>query len=156
MDQPTPTTGNLISRDYTVKNAIGLIIGPLVLQAISFATTGQVFAPFALVLGVIVIAGIITLFHRYSVIMTTFREGITVRGKVVRTEKIFRRRKKGANRRSYFATVSYHVSGETHETRIRLPGEPNLYGISEGGDVEIIVKEEKPKTVFIKHLFLEK
>ncbi len=155
MDNPTPTISNLISRDYTIKTAIGLIIGPLVLQAISFATTGQVFAPFALILGIFVIVGIVTLLHRYMIIMTTFHEGITIRGKVVRTEKVLRRSKKRANRRSYFATVSYHVCGETHETRIRLPGEPDLYGISEGFDVDILVKEEKPKTVFIKKLYLD-
>jgi hypothetical protein len=155
MDNRTPSLGKLFMNDRVIQNASTLTVAPILFQAVSYWGRGQFLQPLVTILTIVFVIGIGWLLYRYNVIMTTFRDGVTVRGRVTGIEKTVTRSKKGGRRTSYFARVSYAVQGESFEERLRLPGDPISYGISEGNDVDLILNEEKPKTVFIKHIYLD-
>ena len=155
MDNPTPSFGKLYFADFNIKGATQMVIGSLLFQGITyFGFEKQFYPPLVASLAALTMIGIIWLIYRYNLITTTFREGITVRARVTDTETIVTSTEKGGRRRSYYAKIAYTVGGESYEPRLRLPGEPIFYGIEEGGDVDIILREEKPKTFFIKSIYL--
>jgi hypothetical protein len=155
MDNRTPSLGKLFMKDRIIQYAATLTVAPILFQASSYWERGQFSQSLVTISTIVFVIGIGWLLYRYNLIMTTFRDGITIRGKVTGIEKTVTRTKKGGRRTSYFSRVSYTVLGESFEERVRLPGDPNSYGISEGKDVDLILNEEKPKTVFIKHIYLD-
>lgn len=155
MERETPAFRKLFSVDLNIRSAIMMIIGPLLFQGVAYlGFENQFFPPLVAVLAGLIVIGLVWLIFRYNLIRSTFRDGMTVKARVTDTETIITRSKKGGRRRSHYAKLAYAVNGENFEQRLRLPGDPAFYGISEGGDVELILREEKPKTIFIKHMYL--
>ena len=140
-----------------------MLYPPIFLAIIMLTTDGNTslltargptaFLPYVLI-GLAVV-GVLWLAYRYNLVMSTFREGMTVKGKVTRIDRISTRTKRGGRRHSYFAIVNYRVSGEEIENRIRLPGNPEFYAVGEGMNIDLLLREEKPKTAFIKHIYLD-
>jgi len=105
-------------------------------------------------LATLTVIGILWLVYRYNLIMTTFREGMTVIGKILDLETIKSTSSKGGRRYSYYGKFAYTVQGELYEIRMRIADNPHLMGLSKGGNIELVLHEEKPKTIFIKMLYL--
>lgn len=155
MDNPTPTFRDLYYFDYNIKSAFQMIVGSLLFQVVSYIGFEMFYLPFAMILFGLTLIGIIWLISRYNLIMTTFREGITVIGKVLNLETITSSSGKGSGRRySYYGTFAYSVQGQPYEIRMRIADNPHLMGLTKGGDIELVLREEKPKTIFIKMLYL--
>jgi hypothetical protein len=155
MDKPTPTFRDLYYFDYNIKSAVQMIVGSLLFQVVSYIGFEMFFLPFAMILFGLTLIGIIWLISRYNLIMTTFREGITVIGKVLDLETITSSSGKGSGRRySYYGKFAYTVQGQPYEIRMRIADNPHLMGLTEGGDIELVLRGEKPKTIFIKMLYL--
>lgn len=154
MDNPTPTFKNLYYSDYNIKSAVQMIVGSLLFQVVSYIGFEMFYLPFAMILFGLTLIGIIWLIYRYNLIMTTFREGITVIGKILDLETIKSTSSKGGRRYSYYGKFAYTVQGQPYEIRMRIADNPHLMGLTEGGDVELVLREEKPKTIFVKMLFL--
>ena len=155
MDNPTPTFRDLYYFDYNIKSAVQMIVGSLLFQVVSYIGFEMFYLPFGMILFGLTLIGIIWLISRYNLIMTTFREGITVIGKVLNLETITSSSGKGSGRRySYYGTFAYSVQGQPYEIRMRIADNPHLMGLTKGGDIELVLREEKPKTIFIKMLYL--
>lgn len=155
MDNPTPTFKTLYYTDYNIKSAVQMIIGSLLFQGITYyGFENQFFPPLVAALAALTVIGIVWLIYRYNLIMTTFREGITVVGKVLDLETIKSTSSKGGRRYSYYGKFAYIVQGQPYEIRMRIADNPHLMGLTKGGDIELVLREEKPKTVFIKMLYL--
>ena len=132
-----------------------MIFGSLLFQGITyFGFEKQFYPPLVASLAALTVIGIIWLIYRYNLITTTFREGITVHARVLDTETMVSRNENGSRRRSYYIKISYNVGNEAFETRMHLPNDPIFYGIEEGRETDIILREEKPKTFFIKSIYL--
>jgi hypothetical protein len=155
MNNPTPKLSSLYYGDFNIKSAISMIGGSILFQFVTYLGFEMFYPPIVMILLGLTVIGIIWLIYRYNLIMTTFREGITVRARVLDTETMVSRNENGSRRRSYYAKIAYNVGNESFETRMRLPGEPIFYGIEEGGDVDLVLREEKPKTFFIKSIYLK-
>jgi hypothetical protein len=159
MEQPTPTFGRLVSHDRNFQYALFMALGPIVPFVYSRIMSGD-WLSFrwdmqTLFLPVVSIFGIIWLIYQYNTIMTTFRDGMTVKGSLIRTERKTTQRYKGGTSSTYHAVVSYSFNNEAFERRIKLPGPPEKYGLADGMTLDLILREEKPKTVFIKKLYLD-
>lgn len=155
MDSPTPTFKTLYYIDYNIKSAVQMIVGSLLFQGITYyGFENQFYPPLVVTLAALTVIGIVWLIYRYNLIMTTFREGITIIGKVLDLETIKSTSSKGGRRYSYYGKFAYTVQGQPYEIRMRIADNPHLMGLSKGGDIELVLREEKPKTVFIKMLYL--
>ena len=159
MEQPTPTFGRLVSHDRNFQIALFMALGPIIPFVYSRVMSGDLFSfrldVQTLFLPVVSILGILWLTYQYNVIMTTFRDGMTVKGNLIRTEHKTTQMQKGRSSTTYYAIVSYTVNNETFERRIKLPGYPERYGLADGMALDLILREEKPKAVFIKKLYLD-
>jgi len=155
MENQIPSLGKLFSRDIIIRNTIGMVLGPLIFffTVRMMDSTTMFFLPYITL--PITAIGIFVFIFRYFTVASTFRDGITVKGKVEHIEKIITRRKKGSRRTSHYANISYSLSGEPHQSRIKLPGDPTFYGISDNQEIDLVLKEEKPKNAFIKHIYLD-
>jgi hypothetical protein len=155
MNNPTPTFRDLYYNDFNIKSAVQMIVGSLLFQVVSYIGFEMFYLPFAMILFGLTLLGIIWLVYRYKLITTTFREGITVNGKILDLETISSSSGKSSSRRySYYGKFAYTVQGQPYEIRMRIADNPHLMGLTEGGDIELVLREEKPKTVFIKMLYL--
>jgi hypothetical protein len=141
--------------DYNIKSAVQMIIGSLLFQVVSYlGFDGQIFLPWVAILAGLTVIGIIWLITRYNLIKSTFRDGMTVVGKILNLETITTRTNKGGRRYQYYGKFAYNVQGQPHEIRMRIADNPHLMGLEKDGDIELVLREEKPKTVFIKMLYL--
>lgn len=154
MNNPTPKFSNLYFWDFNIKSAVQMIVGSILFQGITYMGFGMFYLPIVLILLALTVIGIIWLISRYNLIMTTFREGITVRAKVTGKETITSRQEKGRTRRSYYAKVTYTVGSETYSPRTRLPDDPLFLGMDDDGEIEIILRKEKPQLFFFKQVYL--
>ena len=154
MDNAIPTFKNLYYSDYNIKSAVQMIFGSLLFQVVSYIGFEMFYLPFAMLLFGLTLLGIIWLIYRYNLITTTFREGITVTGKILDLETLKSTSSKGGRRYQYYGKFAYNVQGQPYEIRMRIADNPHLMGLTEGGDIELVLREEKPKTVFIKMLYL--
>lgn len=157
MNNKTPSFGQLYSIDYNIKSAVQMIFGSLLLQVIIyFGFEQQIFPPMVAILAGLTIIGIVWLITRYNLIMSTFRDGITVNGKILDLETITSKSGNNGTRRhyTYYGKFAYTVQGQPYEIRMRIADNPHLMGLKEGEDVELVLREEKPKIVFIKMLYL--
>ncbi|HMR98744.1 MAG TPA: hypothetical protein PKE62_05755 [Anaerolineales bacterium] len=160
MEQPTPTFRRLFSHDKNFQYAVFLAVGPIIPFVYARIMSGDFFSSrldmTILFLPVMSVLGIIWLAYQYSIITTTFRDGLTVKGSIIRTErKATKDYKKGRTYSTYYAFVSYSFNNETFERRLKLPGPPEKYGLAKDMIVDLILREEKPKTVYIKQLYLD-
>lgn len=117
MDNPTPTFKDLYYFDFNIKSAVQMIVGSLLFQVVSYIGFEMFFLPFAMILFGLTLLGIIWLIYRYNLIMTTFREGITVIGKILDLETIKSTSSKGGRRYSYYGKFAYTVQGQPYEIR---------------------------------------
>ena len=154
MNTPTPKFSSLYFRDFNIKSAIQMIVGSVVFQGIAYLGFETFYLPIVMILLGLTFIGIAWLITRYNQIMTTFREGVTVKAKVTERERIVSRQEKGRTRRSYYAKITYTVGGETYSPRTRLPDDPLFLGIDDDNMIDIILLEEKPKTFFFKQVLL--
>lgn len=154
MDSPTPSFKRLYYTDYNIKSAVQMIFGSLLFQVVSYIGFEMFYLPFAMILFGLTLLGVIWLIYRYNLITTTFRDGITVIGKILDLEIIKSTSSKGGSRYSYYGKFAYTVQGQPYEIRTRIADNPHLMGLTKGGDIELVLREEKPKTIFIKMLYL--
>lgn len=155
MDNPTPSFGRLYSTDYNIKSAVQMIFGSLLFQGVTyFGFDNQFYPPLVAVLAALTVIGILWLIYRYNFITATFRDGITVTGKILDLETIKSNTSRGGQRYLYYGKFAYTVQGQPYEIRMRIADNPILMGLKEGGNIELVLREEKPKTVFIKMLYL--
>lgn len=159
MQNQIPTFRQMYYNDLTFKSFIQLIYGPIIfLVAVGIVEPmfRSVIASFTIPLSII---GILCAIYRYNLIQSTFRDGVTVKGKMLFRENIVTRTSKNssaAKKRSYYITVGYHVNGVEYKQRVRLPEAPFLLGINhEGQEFDLVLKETSPKNVFIKHVYLD-
>lgn len=156
MNNPTPKFSTLYFWDFNIKSAVQIIIGSLLFQVVTYMGFGMFYPPIVMGLAGLTVIGVVWLFMRYNKIITTFREGITVQAKITEKETIVSRQEKGRTRRSYYAKVTYTVGSETFSPRTRLPDDPLFLGVDDDGNIEIILREEKPTLFFFKQAYLTK
>ncbi|HNF94399.1 MAG TPA: hypothetical protein PKJ84_11120 [Anaerolineales bacterium] len=156
MNNKVPSFGQLYSTDYNIKSSVQMIFGSLLFQVIAYyGFEQQIVPPLVAILAALTVIGIIWLVTRYNLITSTFRDGITVTGKILDLETITSHSGKNNRRRyTYYGKFAYTVQGQPHEIRMRIADNPHLMGLKEGEDIELVLREEKPKTVFIKMLYL--
>jgi len=160
MEQPTPTFRRLFTHDKNFQYAVLLAVGPIIPFIYSRIMSGDLFALRlnwqTMFLPILSILGVVWMAYQYSMIMTTFRDGVTVKGKIIRTErKQTKDYKKGRTYATYYAIISYSFNNEAFERRLKLPGPPEKYGLANDMIVDLILREEKPKTVYIRQLYLD-
>ena len=160
MEQPTPTFGKLVSHDRNFQFALALTAIPIFAVIMSLIQSGMSLE-FWLDISTIFlfgasIVGAIWLTYQYVQVMTTFRDGMTVKGTLVDTERKSQPRQNG-RRTSYihYVVIQYSFNNEPIEKRFKLPGQPERYGLEKGMTLDLILREEKPKVVFIKKLYLD-
>lgn len=154
MQKQTPSFSTLRYVDYTFKSAVSMIVGSLIFQVVTYMGFGQFYLPIVALTASLTVIGIIMFIYRYNLIMSTFRDGVTIIGKILDLETISTRTDEGSRRRQYYGKFAYTVQGQSHEIRLRIADNPHLMGLEKGGDIELVLREEKPKTVFIKMLYL--
>ncbi|HCR72383.1 MAG TPA: hypothetical protein DIW23_13120 [Anaerolineae bacterium] len=160
MQNQVPTFKQIYWNDLAFKSWLQLSYGPILfLIAIGIVEPmfRLVIASFTIPLSII---GILCAIYRYRLIQSTFRDGVTVKGKMLFREDIVTNSKNSSGsyskKRSYYITVGYQVNGVEYKERVRLPDAPFLYGINkEGQEFDLVLKETSPKKVFIKHVYLE-
>ncbi|KXK14431.1 MAG: hypothetical protein UZ14_CFX002001196 [Chloroflexi bacterium OLB14] len=159
MQNQIPTFKQIYSNDVSFKSLIQLIYGPLIfLIGVSIVEPmfRLIIAAFTIPLSLI---GVIASIYWYKSIQSTFRDGITVKGKMLFRENIVTNTSKNSSssqKRSYYITVGYQVSGVEYQQRIRLPDAPYFYGINhEGQEFDLVLKEATPQNVLIKHVYLD-
>ncbi len=156
MSNKTPSFRQLYSTDYNIKSSVQMIFGSLLFQVIAYyGFEQQILPPLVAILAVLTVIGIVWFATRYNLIMSTFRDGITVTGKILDLETVTASSGKNNRRRyTYYGKFAYTVQGQPHEIRMRIADNPHLMGLKEEEDIELVLREEKPKTVFIKMLYL--
>jgi hypothetical protein len=154
MNNKIPSFSTMRFMDFTIKSAVSMIFGSLLFQVVVYIGFEQFYPPLVAILAALTVIGIVMFVYRYNLIVSTFRDGITVTGKVLDLETISSRTDKGGHRSVYYGKFSYTVQGQPYEIRMRIADNPYLMGLSKGGDIELVLREEKPKTVFIKMLYL--
>ncbi len=159
MQNQIPTLKQIYHNDLAFKSWVQLIYGPilfLIAVGIVEPMFRLIIVSFAIPLSII---GVLCAVYRYNLIQSTFRDGITVKGKMLFREDIVTNTSKNSSsskKRSYYITVGYQVSGVEYQQRIRLPDAPYFYGINkEGQEFDLVLKESSPKKVFIKHVYLD-
>lgn len=160
MENQIPTFKQIYWNDVAFKSLIQLIYGPIVfLIAVGIVEPmfRLIIASFTIPLSLI---GVIASIYWYKSIQSTFRDGITVKGKMLFRENIVSNSKNSSGsyskKRSYYITVGYQVHGVEYKERVRLPDAPFLYGINhEGQEFDLVLKESSPKNVLIKHIYLD-
>jgi len=155
MEQSTPTFRKLISRDLNILYALMLIVIPIISLVFSMILTGDLADAQVLCLGGASVIGAAWLIYRYNTIKTTFRNGMTVKGNVIRIERRTTRKRGKSASSAFYAVVSYSVNNESFEERLRVPRSHEKYGVVKDMTIDLILREEKPKTVFIKRLYLD-
>ncbi len=160
MEQPTPTLGKLIARDPNFLYALTLIGLPIIVLLFATIMSGGLsFLPediLYLFLGVATsVFGTVWLIYMHYLITSTFRYGMTVKGNIIRIERKSSRGQRGGLTHTYYAIVSYSVNGEAFERPFTLPGTPEEHGLAKDMIVDLILREEKPKTAYIKQLYLD-
>ena len=160
MQNEVPTFKQIYHNDLAFKSLINLIYGPLIFWAAIFFIEPM----FRLIVTAMTIPlsilGVIFAIFRYKSIQSTFRDGVTIKGKMLFREHIVTNSKNSSGsyskKRSYYITVGYHVHGVEYKQRVRLPGAPYFYGINhEGQEFDLVLKETSPKNVLIKHIYLD-
>ncbi len=154
MNNPIPRFSKLYHWDFNIKSAVSMIVGSILFQFVAYIGFGTIYPPFVIILLAMTLVGVVWLVYRYNLIMTVFREGITVRAKMTEKETIVTRKEKGSTNRSYYAKITYTVGGETFAPRTRLPDDPMFLDINEDGEIDLILREEKPKVFFFKQKYL--
>lgn len=159
MQNQIPTFRQMYFNDLAFKSLIQLSFGPiffLIAVGIVEPMFRLIIASFTIPLSLI---GIVSAIYYYNVIQSTFRDGLTVKGKMLFRENIVTERSKNSSavrKRAYFITVGYNVHGVEYKERIRLPDAPFVLGIvKEGQEFDLVLKETSPKRVFIKHVYLD-
>jgi hypothetical protein len=159
MENQVPTFRQMYFNDLAFKSLLQLAYGPiffLIVVGIVEPMFRLIIASFTIPLSIIGILGSI---YRYNSVRATFRDGITVKGKMLYRENIVTERSKNSSdvrKRAYFITVGYNVHGVEYKERIRLPGAPYFFGINhEGQEFDLVLKETSPKNVLIKHVYLD-
>jgi len=159
MENQVPTFRQMYFNDLAFKSLLNLTFGPLFFWAAIFfiepmfrlIVTGMTF-PLSII-------GLLGSIYRYNSVRATFRDGITIKGKMLFRENIVTERSKNSSsvtKRAYFITVGYNVQGVDYKERIRLPGAPYFYGINhEGQEFDLVLKETSPRNVLIKHIYLD-
>lgn len=155
MEQPTPTFRRLVTHDKNFQIALFMALGPVIVAAYTIIRFGEFLNTSIFFLVGISIVGAIWLTYQYLIIMTTFRDGITIKGNIIHTEVKSQQRQKRGRSYTYYAVLSYSINNEAFEKRVKLPSNPEMYGLAKGMTTDLILREEKPKTIFIKHLYLD-
>jgi hypothetical protein len=160
MEQPIPTFGKIISHDRNFQFALALTVLPIFIIVMSLIQSGVSLAFWLNISTIFLfgasIVGAIWLTVQYIQVMTTFRDGMTVKGTLTHTERKSQPRQNGKRTAYiYYAVIEYSFNNETFEKRFKLPGQPERYGLEKGMTLDLILREEKPKTVFIKKLYLD-
>ncbi len=155
MEQPTPTFRRLVTHDKNFQTALFMAMGPVIVLAYSIIRSGEFLNTTTIFLVGVSLLGAIWLTYQYLLIMATFRDGVTIKGNIIHTEVKSQSRQKGGRSYTYYAFLGYTINNEVFERRVRLPGNPELYGLAKGVTIDLILREEKPKTVFIKHIYLD-
>ncbi|HNQ95911.1 MAG TPA: hypothetical protein PKK96_16385 [Anaerolineales bacterium] len=159
MKQPTPTLRKLIARDPNFLYALALIGIPIIVLLYATIMSRGSFLPDDmpyLFFGVgTSVFGTVWLIYMHYLITTTFRYGMTVKGNIIRIERKTFRGQNGGISSTYYAIVSYSVNGEAFERPFTLPGNPEEHGLAKDMIVDLILREEKPKTAYIKQLYLD-
>jgi len=140
--------------DFTFKSAVSMIVGSLLFQFVTYMGFEQFYLPIVALTASLTVIGIFLFIYRYNLITSTFRDGITVTGKVLDLQTTYSRSDGGGRRYQYYGKFGYNVQGRPYEINMRIADNPHLMGLEKGGDVELVLKEGKPKTVFIKMLYL--
>jgi len=156
MGDSVPTFSKLALRDHIIKNALWMIVAPWIIHFGTYFMDGIGIPFMPYVAGVLSLIGIVTIAVRYRTITSTFRDGQTVTGKISNTEVYVSRNRKSRSRtKSYYVVCEYSVNGQNLQRKIRTPGRPDFYGLSQGQNVQLAVHANDPQTVFIKSIYLD-
>lgn len=141
--QPQPNVAVVIDRSF--EEAVGKVVPPVALAV----------AAVALILAA----------WRWRYVRKIFTEGAVVPGKVVKLK--CNKWQTSANvdqshgsktetRYSYYITFSYTVKGEERTLTRKLPNSGFVFGIREGGPVELMVHESRPDKPLIRPVYLRR
>lgn len=141
--RPMPNVA--VQVDRTFEDAVGEIV-PIVGLAVSAVA-------------------VLLAFWRRMYVRKVFTEGSIVQGKVVKLK--CEKWETSANvdqshgsktqtRYSYYITFSYSVNGEERTLKRKLPNSGFVFGLHEGGTVELMVHPSKPSRPLIRPVLLKK
>jgi hypothetical protein len=113
--------------------------------------------------GALVLAALaaIVVLQRYLWVKKVFTQGIVIKATVEKLEvhsstSDLRKShgRKPAPRRSYYATLRYAVHGVDQTKELRLPNSGFTYGLSKGGETDLMVLEWAPTRPLIRAVYL--
>ncbi len=164
MENQIPNIFKLYRKDFTIKNSIQAVVVPLIFfGGLYFADPSITdFVPFLpYVAGGISLLGLIVFVLRYQFVISTLRDGATVKGKVEGFDhhETVEKNDYGmvkSRRYSYYVNVSYTVDGETYKKQIRMPNSGTMYNIHDKQEVELMYKESSPGKVLIKNVYFSR
>ena len=161
MQNKIPTVVALYRKDFTITYAIQAVVIALVFSGGVFYADPAI-APVVLAVALpVALVGLVVFAVRYNTVISTLRDGVTVKGIVegfdhhVTKEKDDWNRVK-SKRYSYYVNVSYVVNGETYKKQIRMPNSGFVYNIHDKQEVELIYKESSPQKVLIKNVYFSR
>ncbi|MBV6391786.1 MAG: hypothetical protein KPEEDBHJ_01000 [Anaerolineales bacterium] len=161
MEKKMPNLFDLYRRDLTINYAVKAVVVALVFLGGTYYADPAMLPVVLFVALPVALIGLIVLAVRYNSVMSTLRDGITVKGVVDGFDHQERRQKDDYGRvksrsYSYYVNVSYTVNGETHKKRIRMPGSGFMFNIHDKQEVELLYKESSPHKVLLKNVYFSR
>lgn len=113
----------------------------------------------------VVLVALIIAIWRWRYVRTIFAEGAIVQGTVVKLHRHEWQDSSTAEgsldytpttRHAYYITFRYTVNGEKRTVKRKLPNSGYVFGIREGGPVELMVHESRPHRPLIRPVYLHR
>ena len=146
MQKTSPTFFKIISTDYLVQNFFVMIFAGWVIYTIDAAFEGRATFFLAIFAAILTPLGLLTFFWRYSLIISTFKNGSEIKGRVTKISVIAK---------DYIVHYEYNLNGQKYQYRNRVKKNSYTQSLKQGQQANLLAYEKTPNIAFIKEIYLE-
>lgn len=146
MQKLSPTFFQIISTDYLAQNFFVMIFGGWAIFGIDALFEGHFTTALAIFAAILTPIGLLTFFWRYSLIVSTFANGVEITGRVTEIKSFDK---------DQIISYQYEFNGQAHQYRNRVKKNAHAKALRQGQLVNLLAHEKTPQIAFIKEIYLE-
>lgn len=146
LPHPKPTLYQIISIDYLAQNYFVMIFAGWVIYGIDSIFEGHFTVALAIFAAILTPLGLLTLFWRYNLIVSTFVNGVELTGRVTEVKSF---------NKDQIIQYQYEFKGKNHQYRNRVKKNAYAKKLRQGQQVNLLAHEKTPHIAFIKEIYSE-
>ncbi len=128
-----------------------MIFGMWAIYLVDALFEGHFTTSLAVLAAILTPIGLVTFYWRYNLIVSTFVNGVEVKGIVTDIQTIFGSK----SNKDYLIHYEYNFNGQQYEFKNRVKKNAHARTLKKGQQVNLLLHEKTPHIAFIKEIYLE-